>query len=567
MRVFARLVLICLVGMFAAEPASAGWQVWTSAATERVLRETPAQGGVAVRLHAACNEWEGFQVLMRSDVPVRGIRLEPADLVGPGGATLPASTARLYRAHQFLLDTPSACNDAFRPGWYPDALIPFVHPLTGKPLTGGRLVAVPFDLPRDQTHGFWVDLYVPPNARPGQYTGVYRLTAAGGAEALIPVTLTVWDFCLPRVLTLQTAMGAPAMRMRTYYQQRAQQGKEPEPADWEAIETQCAAMVSEHHINAVPPAGSLQPEAQPDGSFRIPEAQILAFRRFVDQYQVNLFQTPVPYKVVRDPEAEKDKLYRWLASWDRAAAELDRPQVVFYTYLMDEPKDAEDYRFVQKWGRVIREAHSVVKVLVVEQTWPQKWAWGNLYGAVDIWCPQFPLFKPESAAARQALGETIWAYTAMTRREPIPWWETDFPLLNYRVPAWIAWRYRIRGLLYWGGMSFWNGVEDPWTDPKTLDRRSRRKDLLYNGDGVLVYPGRAVGYDGIAPSLRLKALRDSIEDYEYLMILQRAGLAAEADGIVRRVANSFSQWSPDPTAYQAARVRLAEAILKAGAGK
>jgi hypothetical protein len=34
---------------------------------------------------------------------------------------------------------------------------------------------------------------------------------------------------------------------------------------------------------------------------------------------------------------------------------------------------------------------SGVQVLVVEQTWTQNPAWGDLYGAVDIWCPLFSL--------------------------------------------------------------------------------------------------------------------------------------------------------------------------------
>src|SRR3972149_4828911 len=55
----------------------------------------------------------------------------------------------------------------------------------------------------------------------------------------------------------------------------------------------------------------------------------------------------------------------------RAAAEPARPQVVFYTYRRDEPNTLEDYRYVQKWGRAVRESKSVVKVLVVEQTWTE----------------------------------------------------------------------------------------------------------------------------------------------------------------------------------------------------
>ena len=218
---------------------------------------------------------------------------------------------------------------------------------------------------------------------------------------------------------------------------------------------------------------------------------------------------------------------------------------------------------MQQWGRAVREAKSIVKVLVVEQTKTQNPACGDLYGAVDIWCPLFSLHDPETAGQRQALGETVWCYTALCQRDRTPWWHIDFPLLHYRVPAWMAWRYRIRGILYWGGMSFWQQVDDPWTDPKTLDRRAGRKDPLYNGEGTIVYPGRPAGYDGIAPSLRLKALRDSIQDYEYLALLERAGRQAEAEKIVLPLAGSFFQWTPEPGAYDRARAALAEQILAA----
>jgi len=235
--------------------------------------------------------------------------------------------------------------------------------------------------------------------------------------------------------------------------------------------------------------------------------------------------------------------------------------VLFYTYLKDEPNDQDAYRYVQAWGRAVKEANSVVKVLVVEQTWTQNEQWGDLYGCIDVWCPLFSLFKPESAAKRQAAGETIWTYTALCQREPTPWWHIDFPLQNYRVWSWIGWRHRIRGILYWGGMSFWRQVEDPWTDPKTLDRRKDGKGThVWNGEGSIVYPGRAAGYDGIAPSLRLKALRDAIEDYEYLAILEQRGLADEAEKVVLPLAGSWFRWEKDPAAYEAARAALAKLI-------
>jgi len=559
-----RFVLIGVILVFAAVRAiAAEWQVWTLTQTRRVLRDEPAaqQELRPPKLAAARNEWESFQILVRSDEPVKGVNVIPGDLKGPGGAVLRADDALLYRQHQLELTVGTYRNDAFKPGWYPDPLIPFRHPVTRKPLSGARFAAVPFDLPAAETHGFWVDLYVPADTTPGEYRGTYRVTAQDGRAVEIPVALTVWDFALPRVATLQTALGSPADRMRGYHRQRAKAGKEPEPSDWEAVETQVAEMLTQLRINCTPPGACLTPVAQPDGSFRIPPDQVQKLREFVDRYQANALEVPHPSSVVKDPEAEREKLAAWLKAFGRAAAELDRPNVVFCTYLKDEPNDEAAYAYVRTWGKAIRAANSVVKVLVVEQTKTQNPQWGDLYGAVDIWCPLFSLHDPETAAKRQALGETVWTYTALCQLDKTPWWHIDYPLLDYRVPAWIAWRYHMRGLLYWGGMTYWSQVEDPWTDPKTYCPGEAKRRLVFNGEGTLAYPGRAVGYDGIAPSLRLKALRDAIEDYEYLAILERAGRAAEAERIVQPLAESWFKWNPDPAAYQAARARLAALIL------
>jgi hypothetical protein len=72
-----------------------------------------------------------------------------------------------------------------------------------------------------------------------------------------------------------------------------------------------------------------------------------------------------------------------------------------------------------------------------------------------------------------------------------------------------------------------------------------------------------VGYDGIVPSIRLKALRDGIEDYEYLAMLERAGRRAEAEKIVRSLTESFFKWEKDAAAYARAREQLAAMIVEA----
>ncbi|MHB1035268.1 MAG: DUF4091 domain-containing protein [Pirellulales bacterium] len=563
MKITANVSLSLALMLLAGAEARADWQVRTQTGTVRLRREDSPGGAVAVKLAAARNEWESFQIVMRSDEAISGVNVEPGDLKGPGGAVLPAAGSRLYREHQLEIREGTYRNEAFQPGWYPDPLVPFRHPVTQASLPKARFAAAPFDLPASQTHAFLVDLYVPAKTLPGEYLGTYRVTAAGREAVSIPVSLVVWDFELPHTATLKTAFGWPAGALRGYYGQETAAGKKLTPGDWVAIETQCAELLTAHRMNCDPPSGSMTPEPQPDGSYRIPSEQIRAFREFVDRYQVNAFCVPNPSHIVKDPEADRKNLAAWLASWDRAAAELARPEVLFYTYLIDEPNDEEAYGFVRKWGKAIRAAGSVVKVMVVEQPSPQEAAWGDLYGAVDIWCPLFSLFEEEPARKRRAVGETLWTYTALCQGKPTPWWHIDYPLLNYRAPSWIAWRYRMRGLLYWGSMSYWAQAKDPWTEPWTYGREPDRKGLVYNGEGTMVYPARDVGYDGVAPSLRLKALRDSIEDYEYLAILERAGRAAEAEKVVLPLAASWFEWNKDPAAYEKARAELAELILKA----
>ncbi|OGD21668.1 MAG: hypothetical protein A2W03_17175 [Candidatus Aminicenantes bacterium RBG_16_63_16] len=561
---------VVLLGMFAACTARAKWDVWTITETRHVLREDLPSASLAVNVSAARNEWVSFQILVRAEAPLKAVRIEPGELAGPGGSSLGTSQARLYRQHQTLIENGTYRNDAFRAGWYPDALIPNRPEQPAEPQASVRFRALPFNLAAAETHGFWVDLFVPEAAAPGVYRGTWRVTAEGAKTITIPVSLTVWDFALPATPTLVTEFGSPAERLRGYYRERAKAGIEPEPEDWAAVEAQCNQLLSENHFNAVPPGALLTPQEQPDGTFSISPESVDALREFIDRYHVNAVQTPHPATAVKDPEKERRRLHAWLAAFDQAAKTLDRPQVLFYTYLKDEPNNLEDYRYVRKWGLAVRDAKSVVKVLVVEQPWtsPDQWhansAWGDLYGAVDIWCPLFSLHRQDKAAERQALGETIWTYTALCQMEPTPWWHIDYPLLNYRVPTWMAWRDGMKGLLYWGGLSYWRETDDPWTKAPFYTEKPMAKPgqeaPIFNGDGSLVYPARVVGFDGIVPGIRLKALRDAIEDYEYLAVAERQGKADEARQIVRSLTTSFFEWERDPAAYELARAELAELI-------
>ncbi len=154
-------------------------------------------------------------------------------------------------------------------------------------------------------------------------------------------------------------------------------------------------------MNAYPPSEWLALQRN-DKGYQLPDESIAQLREWIDRYHVNAVQIPSPVGRVKDPANSPEDLRAWLAAWDKAITEIARPHVIFYIYLKDEPNDPEAYEFVRHWGKPIRAAQTKVKVLVVEQTLTQDPAWGDLYGAVDIWCSLFPLYDEATASGKRS---------------------------------------------------------------------------------------------------------------------------------------------------------------------
>jgi hypothetical protein len=134
-----------------------------------------------------------------------------------------------------------------------------------------------------------------------------------------------------------------------------------------------------------------------------------------------------------------------------------------------------------------------------------------------------------------------------------PGYEIDRPSAAARAVSWLAWREQVAGELYFDMIYGWRG--DPWRDPRAF---------AGNGDGTLLYPGLPGRWGGKRPfpveSIRLKVIRDGLEDLEMLRLADAAGLRAEAERIARRVAPSLRGFARDPDAWLAARRELGELL-------
>ena len=77
---------------------------------------------------------------------------------------------------------------------------------------------------------------------------------------------------------------------------------------------------------------------------------------------------------------------------------------------------------------------------------------------------------------------------------------------------------------------------------------------------MMVYPGQPAGISAAAPSMRLKWIRDGVEDYEYVELLKQAGYGDWALKIARRVGGDWSHWTRDPEMLEAARLELGQKL-------
>jgi hypothetical protein len=546
------IVLLCLNRPWPV--CAATIEAWVVHGSIRVQpKDEPGPNRTAV-IAAARNEYEPFQLVLRaSGGNITGVKASVSDLISANGAGLGRSDITLYREHYVYVRRPSPRSDA-EPGLYPDALIPFVNPLDGSDIPprdherdgkGAKYDGSPFDLWRGVNQPIWVDVYVPVDTRPGAYKGAVRVEARGVGLLEIPVELTVWDFTLPATPTVRSHFGE-------FGKVAAAHGIKANTEQFRQVELRYCQALADHRITPPIPR-HLYPIVGSDGTID-PTSTHQALKDYITRLRVNAFQIHSP--PFRDPTgADRDKALRFLRSTYRYLEENGWHQGA-YIYILDEPNDKEAYERVRQLAALVHEADRRIHVLCTEQTKTSDPSWGVLDQAVDIWVPLWPLHDESTGQVRLAAGNQLWSYTALCQgKQPSPWWQIDFPVLNYRVPLWINWHYRMTGLLYWTTVC-WQDCSDPW-----LDQPSFRG--AYNGEGMLFYPGTQAGFDGHVSSIRLKNTREGMEDYEYLRLLaDRSGQAA-ADQYVAKVARSWFDWESDTDRLLEVRRQIAQALTQA----
>ncbi len=514
--------------------STSAFRIWTIPPSERVFKDSPipTASGSEIKVYAARNEFEPFQVVVKP--AASGNVTVSVDAFGSGIAT------EIYQVKYVNITQTS--DSLGRTGPYPDPLWP---------LEKGASVA----LTAGENTAFWFSVSVPAGAASRDYLSQVHI---GGIA--IPVRLHVFNFAIPDQLHVASQMNFSYQTILAKYSVPGT-GSEY----WSYVE-RIKQFFIDHRLT---PSSVLWPGGLTGGgTFANPfigyDCSTHAFTDtdgiwgFVDLAQRYLSgsgllkgQFSAPFNggtgfstfmvaSFADNDSSIDQRPSPFCGIARSASDwLQNPTSAYnqawfayitamqsyltsqgylgqaYHYFANEPQDQADYDAVAWYSRYSHAEAPALKLMVSEEPKPEIY---NQAGAhVDIWLPVLENYNPTVSQARtRDFGEETWIYFLYGTRPPYFNPITlDHPGIEGQLTGWFLWKYRIRGIAYYS-LDDWS--KNPWTDPMTDG---------HNGDTFMLYPpslgNTAIPYgsnhDRLVPSIRLEMLRDGLEDYEYLYLL------------------------------------------------
>ncbi|WNG52552.1 DUF4091 domain-containing protein [Archangium minus] len=546
--------LTCFFGVLALVLGWPAWavsypSVWAVSTMEKVRPQTAPGTRSSVQLFAARNEFVSFQVgLHGGDSGWSGVSASLPALEGP--ARIEGADIVLYREALLLVTVPSTQHS--EAGWWPDGLVPDVDETLGE-----KRQAFPMDVPARESRALWVDVHVPIDAPPGEYRGTVEVVGMG-YRAQVDVSLTVVDWVMPSTSSLRTnfLLWTPAvckaftgqrecsredqLRLLSYFHKLGLEHRitlsshfdTHEIPDWTTFETWWDPFLWGTAPLRLPGARmtSVQFLGQPTPAQRADYLAQLGARGLL----------PLSFTVVGDEPP-------WHSSFEevRARATLSR-QLTPQLRTMLTIYSLED---LERWG--LSDLIDIAVVMV------------DSIFSTRVLSERAGTPSPYEAFLRRPNRE-LWLYQSCynhgcggSRPENVPgqgWpsYMMDRPAAKARALEWISFQMGATGELYYQVAEM---LSTAWTNQYTYGG---------NGDGTLFYPGTVPVIGGTVdvplPSLRLKLIRQGLQDYEWL---KRVGEAdpAFAHEVAREVVPAPWRVPDDGELFERARVRLIQRYL------
>jgi len=412
----------------------------------------------------------------------------------------------------------------------------------------------------------WLTIYIPKRATPGDYKGTVEIATSHGKSSVL-LTIKVHPVTLPDARTLYLTNWFSTWKIADAH--GLQQWSEP---FWKMLEAY-AWMMADHRQNVVLTQISELIKGHDDGNGNL-TFDFSMFDRWVELFKkagvvgtiegghfgtrgdweakdfdaiwptiLNPDGSVQPKPAIKvTSEEERKFLSQFLPALQKHLEEkglLDN----YVQHLADEPipANAESYKklssFVRKYAPKLR----IIDASMCTE----------IAGAIDIWVPQPPEYeqKLQFFTDRQRAGDEIWFYTCLSPKGKYMNRFIDYQLIKTRLLHWVNFKYGLTGYLHWG-FNHWQA--DPFAD---LEPNWGGDNFLPPGDSHIVYPGKS----GPMSSIRLEALRDGVEDFELLKLLEKKD-PKKARAICDSVVRSLTDYTLDPSEFGKARMRLIKAL-------
>ncbi len=447
-------------------------------------------GGKRVALKTAGNEWENFQIIL---IPAEAgkAEIQIADFKGPG--KFGKENVEIYQVG--YVETKKPMYKTEYVGWWPDPLIP-----------GNR-----FDVAEEEVQPVWISVYTPKETVPGTYTSNVKVFLDGEEIDAVAVEMEVWNFNLPQTPYMRTLIGNS-------------RSPRDNPFAKTVADTLLKYKLSPYNALSEFRGDAYKALKQEDGTYDFSEIKKTLghfIQKGLTAFSICGFDRSVDITIFENKE-----FFHFLQSYAEFLKEQAwEDKALFYCY--DEPP-SRIFPQLKIWLEQLHKTVPSIKRLLT--IYPDR----ELHGYVDIWCPHLCEYDPAELRERQEAGEETWWYASGYPTHPCPNIFIDYPSIAGRIIPWLNYKFRINGFLYWGSDFWWkwnlseenlqySSAKTPWNvNPGVYGN--------LNGNGVLLYPGKwPEGYEGEQqantyweplPSIRLIVLRDGIEDYDYLKLLE-----------------------------------------------
>ena len=407
--------------------------------------------------------------------------------------------------HSSFAKTPS--------GEVPDILIP-------NELSAQKGFKIPKEnIPTHPTYLF--EIYNQDQSPSGFFSGFIRFSD-GKNDYKVPLKLVTYSTRLPSAFEMKTSFGySPGTVIQTHY------GKW---ANDLILNQKYFELASEHRIDLHkiylkfpdPPTASqdydpLVSLANPTQGFMGQWSELRDGKLGPHHFKWKTTDLPVPSNEKSNPTEQ---------FWTLLNASVKKHNLTdSFVYYVDEPKTATFSTLAAQLKKIKKWAPDIQFLVTTHFN-------SALKDAFTIWCPNLiqwdvkgfptPEFYQQIEKEKK---EALWLYTGCNAHgcggaEDImnPDLVTDRPSAYQRALAWVALRYQAKGILYYNTIEAYGATPlSPWKDP-----------FLFTGygEGNLFYPCRPE-VCGIAeqlplPSMRLKIIRDGLEDAQILFMAEKA---------------------------------------------